>query len=160
MEVLKIGLVGVGGMGSVHYHNFKEISDCAVTAVVGSSQRVKDTAASWGLPCYPSITEMVANEDIDIVDICTPTFTHHDLVMESLKCKKHTICEKPIALSYADAKEMLDEAEKQGVQLYIAQVLQFTKEVGFLREAVKSGEFGKPLDAYFERLSACPRGRK
>ncbi len=160
MEVLKIGLVGVGGMGSVHYHNFKEIEGCAVTAVVGSSQRVRDTAAGWGLPCYPSISEMVEKEDIDIVDICTPTFTHHDLVMESLGCKKHTICEKPIALSYADAKEMLDEAEKQGVQLYIAQVLQFTKEVGFLREAVSSGEFGKPLDAYFERLSACPNWAK
>ena len=111
MDVLKIGLVGVGGMGSVHYHNFKEIEGCAVTAVVGSSQRVRDTAAGWGLPCYPSISEMVANEDIDIVDICTPTFTHHDLVMESLKCKKHTICEKPIALSFNDAKEMLDEKD-------------------------------------------------
>ena len=157
MDILKIGLVGVGGMGAVHYHNFKEIEGCAVTAVVGSSQRVKDTAAKWGLPCYPSITEMVNACDIDVVDICTPTFTHDDLVMESLKCKTHTICEKPIALSYADALEMLDESEKQGVQLYIAQVLQFTKEVGFLREAVKSGEFGQPLDAYFERLSACPQ---
>ena len=160
MKELKIGLVGVGGMGAVHYANFAEIENCRVAAVVGSSQRVKDTAAKWGVPAYASITEMVADCDIDIVDICTPTYTHHDLVLEALKLKKHTICEKPIALSYADAKEMLDEAEKQGVQLYIAQVLQYTKEVEYLRQAVESGCFGKPLDAYFERLSACPQWAK
>lgn len=156
MEKLKIGLVGVGGMGSVHYANFKEIADCEVTAIVGHSSRAKQTAEKWGVPCFATITEMVNSVEIDVVDVCTPTYMHHDMVMESLKLKKNTICEKPIALSYADAKEMLDEADRQGVHLYIAQVLQYTKEVEILREAVKSGEFGKPLDACFERLSACP----
>ena len=156
MKNIRIGLVGAGGMGKVHYVNYQKIEGCEVAAIVGHSPRTESTAKEWGVPCFASITDMVNNCDIDIVDICTPTYMHHDMVMESLGCKKNTICEKPIALSYNDAKEMLDEAEKQGVQLYIAQVLQFTKEVGFLREAVKSGEFGKPLDACFERLSACP----
>ena len=79
------------------------------------------------------------------------------MVMESLGCGKDTICEKPIALSLKDAKEMLEKAEKQGCMLYIAQVLQFTKEVEILRRTVESGVYGKPLDACFERLSACPR---
>lgn len=156
MQTLKIGLVGVGGMGGVHYANFKELPDCEVAAIVGHSARAKETADKWGIPCFATITDMVNAVDIDIVDICTPTYMHHDMVMESLKAKKNTICEKPIALSLKDAKEMLDEAEKQGVHLYIAQVLQYTKEVGILRETVKSGEFGKPLDACFERLSVCP----
>lgn len=160
MKTLRIGLAGVGGMGSVHYANFKEIDGCEVAAVVGTSERVKETAEKWGVPCFESITAMVSECEIDVVDICTPTYTHHDLVMESLRLKKNTICEKPIALSFADAKEMLDEAKKQGVHLYVAQVLQYTKEVGILREAVRSGEFGKPLDACFERLSACPRWAK
>ena len=156
MEVLKIGLVGVGGMGNVHYLNLKEIDNCEVAAIVGHSQRAKETAEKWGISCFSTITEMVNSTDIDVVDICTPTYMHHDMVMESLKLKKNTICEKPIALSAKDAKEMLDEADKQGVHLYIAQVLQYTKEVEILRKAVASGEFGKPLDACFERLSTCP----
>lgn len=160
MKTLKIGLVGVGGMGSVHYANYKEIAGCEVAAVVGHSARAKQTAEKWGVPCFDTITAMVNAVDVDVVDICTPTYTHHDMVMESLACKKNTICEKPIALSYNDAKEMLDEADRQGVHLYIAQVLQYTKEVGFLRRAVESGEFGKPLDACFERLSACPNWAK
>src|SRR5699024_4957384 len=77
--------------------------------------------------------------------------------MESLDCGKDTICEKPIALSLKDAKEMLDKAEQKDCMLYIAQVLQFTKEVEILRRTVESGVYGKPLDACFERLSACPR---
>lgn len=157
MKTMNIGLVGVGGMGSVHYANYQQLKDCQVVAVCGSSQRTKDTAAEWCVPCYPSITEMVREAEIDIVDICTPTYMHHDMVMESLSCGKDTICEKPIALSLKDAKEMLDEAKKGNCNLYIAQVLQFTKEVQYLRDAVKSGEYGKPLDAYFERLSACPQ---
>ncbi len=157
MKELKIGLVGVGGMGKVHYANFREVEGCRVAAVCGSSQRARKTAEEWDIPCFDSITAMVNGCDIDVVDICTPTYMHHSMVMESLGCQKHTICEKPIALSLKDAREMLAEAEKQGVQLYIAQVLQFTKEVEILREAVQSGRYGKPLDAYFERLSACPR---
>ncbi len=160
MKTMNIGLVGVGGMGSVHYANYKEIEGCRVAAVCGGSKRARETAEKWGLPCYPSIREMVENCDIDIVDICTPTYLHHDMVMESLDCGKDTICEKPIALNLKDAKEMLDEAEEKGCRLYIAQVLQFTKEVEILRRTVESGVYGKPLDACFERLSACPRWAK
>ena len=157
MKTMKIGLVGAGGMGNVHYANYREISDCKVVAVCDAAPRARDVAAQWGVPLYATIAEMVKGEEIDIVDICTPTFMHHDMVMEALSLGKNIICEKPIALSAADAREMLDTAKRQGCQLYIAQVLQFTKEVQFLRQAVESGEYGKPLDAYFGRLSACPR---
>ncbi len=160
MKTMNIGLVGVGGMGRVHYMNYLQLEGCRVAAVCGRSERVRATAKEWGVPCYDTITQMVSACPIDIVDICTPTYMHHDMVMESLKNKKDTICEKPIALNLADAREMLDEAERQDCRLYIAQVLQFTKEVRFLREAVESGEYGRVLDACFERLSACPRWAK
>ena len=156
-QALNIGLVGVGGMGKVHHANYQMLPDCRVAAVVGASPRAKATAAEWGVPCFDTITAMAAGCGIDVVDICTPTYTHHDLVLEALACGRHVICEKPIALSAADAREMLAEAQKRGLGLYIAQVLQFTKEVEALKRVVESGEYGKPLDACFERLSACPK---
>ena len=157
METVRIGLVGTGGMGKVHFANFAEIEGAEVVAACGTSQKSRDTAAEWGIPCFDSIEQMVAATDIDIIDICTPTYMHHSMVMQSLACGKDTIVEKPIALSFADAKEMLDEAERRGRHLYVAQVLQFTKEVEILRHVVESGELGKPLDGVFERLSACPK---
>ncbi len=154
---LKIGLVGVGGMGKVHYANYQMIPNCRVAAVCGTSERGKAAARQWDVPCFDTIRAMAETCDLDVVDICTPTYTHHNLVLEALGCGCHVICEKPIALSTADAREMLDEAQNRGRGLYIAQVLQFTKEVRALREVVAGGEYGKPLDACFERLSACPQ---
>lgn len=157
VNMLKIGIVGAGGMGTVHHSNYEYIDDCKVVAVVGRSQKDKENAAQWNLPLYDTITEMVEKEEVDVVDICTPTFLHKAHVMESIGLGKHAIVEKPIALTYQDAKEMLEYADAKGVLLFVAQVLQFTKEIEVLRKLVSSEEYGKPLDAYFERLSACPK---
>lgn len=154
--MLKIGLVGAGGMGTVHYQNYRHVEDCEVKAVVGEGERDRENAARWGLPAYPSIGAMLEAEEIDVVDICTPTFLHKTHVMESLSHGKDTIVEKPAALSRADAAEMFELAEAKGCGLYVAQVVQFTKEIGYLREFVRQETYGKPLDAVFERLSACP----
>ncbi|MEM1484498.1 Gfo/Idh/MocA family oxidoreductase [Oscillospiraceae bacterium PP1C4] len=155
--MVQIGIVGAGGMGTVHYSNYAHIEDCKVAAIVGKSEQDKKNAALWGIPLYEDIKSMVNHEQIDVVDVCTPTFLHKQHVMESLAHGKHTITEKPIALCKKDAQEMFALAKEKGVQLLVAQVLQFTKEVAVLRELVQSGEYGKPLDAYFERLSAAPK---
>lgn len=157
MKNLRIGIVGGGGMGRVHFANWQVVENASVVALCDTAPSAADTAAQWGVPLYRSITQMVQECDLDAVDICTPTFLHHDMVMESLNLGMDTICEKPIALHYADAKEMLDTAQAKGCHLYIAQVLQFTKEIQALRQLVKSEEYGKVLDASFERLSAAPR---
>lgn len=154
MSNLRIGLVGSGGMGKVHYANWKEVEGARVVALCSGSA----TSSQWdGLPVYPTLSQMAAAEQLDAVDICVPTYLHHDFVMEALELGLHVICEKPIALSYAQAKEMLDKAEAVGKHLYIAQVLQFTKEIQALHKLVSGGEYGKVLDASFERLSACPQ---
>lgn len=155
MKTLKIGIVGSGGMGRCHFANWKAIAGTEVGALCGNSPGAQAAAKDWGLPLYPSITAMAPH--VDVVDICTPTFLHHDMVLESLSLGKDTVCEKPIALSTADAREMLDAAEANGCHLYIAQVLQFTKEIQVLHKLVETEEYGKVLDACFERLSACPR---
>ncbi len=157
MKRIRVAIVGTGGMGKVHYANYQYLPEYEVAAVCDKAPASVHLAEEWGIPHFSGISEMLNAVDIDLVDICTPTFLHHDMVMESLSHGKNTITEKPIALSLKDAREMLDEAEKKGCLLFVAQVLQFTKEVGYLRDAVRSGVYGKPLDAYFERLSACPR---
>lgn len=154
---MRIGIVGAGGMGTVHHSNYARIEGCRVAAVVGKSRQDRARAEEWGLPMYGSVAGMAAGEEIDLVDICTPTYLHKQQAMESLALGKHTIVEKPAALRRSDAEEMFALAEKKGVQLYVAQVLQFTNETAVLRDLVRGGEYGRPLDAFFERLAACPR---
>jgi len=154
--MINIGIVGAGGMGTVHHSNYLHLDGCAVTGVVDPSPAGRERAAQWGVPCYESITDLVEAGGVDVVDICTPTFLHRDNVMESLSLGKTTIVEKPCALTRADAEAMFALAEEKGVNLYVAQVLQFTREVEVLRKLVREGAYGRPLDAVFQRLSARP----
>lgn len=155
--MIKVGLVGAGGMGVVHYNNYKEIEGCSVVAVVGKSDNDIQKSKEWNIPCFRSITEMIENAEVDVVDICTPTFLHYEQVMESLSLGKDTIVEKPIALKSSQAKEMIEKAKEKECHLYVAQVVQFTKEIQILKELVRTKKYGKVMDAYFERLTACPK---
>lgn len=155
--MIKIGLAGAGGMGTVHRTSFSYIDDAEVVAVVGASEQDASKAREWGLPMFGSISDMLVSADVDIVDICTPTYLHADGIGEAVSFGKPVITEKPMTLSLRDAKAAYEAAEGAGVWIYVAQVLQFYRQSEILRELVKSGEYGKPLDAYFTRLSACPR---
>lgn len=155
--MIRIAIVGSGGMGKVHYHNYTHIPGCEVAALVGVTEQSREAAAEWGLPLYADIQSMARSEQVDVVDVCTPTYMHKEHVMEGLSQGLHAITEKPVALHRADAEAMYELADRQGKQLFVGQVLQFTKEVELLHSLVQGGEYGAPLDAYFERLAACPR---
>lgn len=154
--MLRIAIVGAGGMGTVHHSNYAHVENCRVQALVGVSAQDARRAEEWKLPLYPSIEALLAAEDIDVVDICTPTFLHKQQALEALGAGKHVIVEKPIALHRKDAEEMYACAKANAALLFVAQALQFTKEISLLHALVTSGEFGKPLDAFFQRLTACP----
>jgi predicted dehydrogenase len=155
--MIRIAIVGTGGMGTVHYNNYTHIEGCQVAALVGITPQSRECSEQWGVPLYADIRSMARDVQVDVVDVCSPTFLHKEHVLEALSLGMHAITEKPVALHKSDAEEMFDLAEKQGKLLFVAQVLQFTKEIEVLRELVQGGEYGKALDAHFERLSACPR---
>jgi predicted dehydrogenase len=158
--MIKIGIVGLGGMGTVHYHNYQYIDNCKVAAAVCNSENSKNKSKEFGIIPYENIESMVKNENIDVIDICLPTYLHKDYVMEALNFHKHVIVEKPIALHAKDAEEIFDLAEKNDLLLFVGQVVQFTKESEILKDIVKNQTYGKPLDGYFKRLSASPKWTK
>ena len=100
---------------------------------------------------------MLRDPEIEVCDICTPTFLHKPLAMAALEAGRHVICEKPLALHKKDAEEMFRLAKEKKVRLFVGQVLQFSPPARVLHEIVESGRYGKMLDAQFLRLSACPR---
>jgi len=152
----KIAIVGAGGMGTVHYNNYLQIEKAEVRAVVGPSGADKKQAEKWGIKIYPDIKELLVSEEIDLVDICTPTFLHVEHALQALNAGKNVIIEKPIALHREDADRIFALADEKKSQVYVGQVLHFTREVEILKEAVKSKTYGRILDAYFTRLTAAP----
>ena len=153
---MNIGIVGVGGMGTVHYHNYLHLDGCTVTGAVTYTAKDEQQTDQWGVPHFSSIEEMVEKANVQVVDICTPTFLHKEHVCQALQAGAHVIVEKPCALSSADAQARFDLARRCRRHLYVAQVLQFSREIEVLRRLVEEQPYGKPLDAFFQRLSACP----
>ena len=154
--MIKVGIVGTGGMGTVHYHNYRHLEDCEVAGVVTRSPAGKAKAAEWGVPSFDTVQALVESTGADVVDVCTPTYLHKTHVSQALEAGAHVIVEKPCALTRADAQAMFGLARARGRHLYVAQVLQFSREVEVLRRLVEEGTYGRPLDALFQRLSARP----
>ena len=118
----------------------KPLADRVVIKLVEAEEKTKSgiilTGSAKEKPEVAEVVE-VGPGGVAVVDICTPTFLHRDNVMESLSLGKTTIVEKPCALTRADAEAMFALAEEKGVNLYVAQVLQFTREVEVLRRLGK-----------------------
>ncbi len=150
-------LIGLGGMGKVHFINTRELGMVKIAAAVGSSDADKAASDSFSIPYYGSVEEALsAHPEITVADITTPTFTHADLAMKAIMHGLDVIVEKPVALKKSDAERIFSLAEEKGVRVYPAHVLRYTKEYSYLIDAVHSGRFGAVTDAAFSRMSAWP----
>ena len=98
---------------------------------------------------------MAREEGLELIDICTPTYLHYEQVKEALEwCS--VICEKPLAFTAREAKDLFETAKRRGHHLYVAQVLRFFPEYQVLRKRVLDGSCGRMLDGSFWRLSVRP----
>ena len=102
---------------------------------------------------FASYDELVNN--VDIVDICTPTATHKPLVLTAAKAGKHVICEKPIALTFEDAQAMIEAC--RGVRFFIGMVLRFFPQYRAAKQLVAAGRIGKPGVLRLKRVSYVPQ---
>lgn len=154
--MLNIGMVGSGGMGTVHINNYAQIEGCKVAAICDARSDAKKQAEEIGAAYYADIDEMLESAKLDVVDICTPTFLHFEHAAKALRSGRHVICEKPLTLKSEHAIELYNIAQERKRQLFVGQVLQFAPTTAVLRDLVESGEYGKVLDAQFLRLSTAP----
>lgn len=169
--MVRIGIVGVGFMGRIHYLAAQHLKGAKVTAVC-SRDKAK-LAGDWsatrgnfgpepgrvdltGVKKYESYDAMLADPEIDLIDVCNPTNLHPEFAVAALKAGKHVLVEKAIALQPAQADAMLAAAKAAGKLLMVAHVLPFFPEFRFAADAVRSGRYGKLLGAHFTRVIAKP----
>lgn len=105
---------------------------------------------------YLDWEEMLDKEDVDMVDVCVPTYLHAPVAMGALKKGCHVISEKPMALSYETCCEMVKTAKECGKKFMIAQCLRFGADYKYLKQLVEEGTFGAVKTGYFHRLSVPP----
>ena len=105
---------------------------------------------------YTDYNELIADPDVDLVDICLPTQKHKDVVMAAIAAGKPVLVEKPIAVSLDDAREMVEAAATANVPLYVAHVLPFMPEFQYAAEAIRFSTHGKLLGGHLRRVITPP----
>ncbi len=147
---LNIAVVGGGFMGKAHSNAWKTAGkffemeyEPVLKVSVDSNEAVKGFADHWGYEEFSTkFDEVIARKDIDVVDICTPTFTHKELAVKAANAGKHVFCEKPCAITYAEAKEMLEAAKKAGVVHYLNHNYRRVPAVAYAKQMIEEGKLG------------------
>jgi predicted dehydrogenase len=169
--MIRIGLVGVGFMGWIHWLAARKLKNAKVVAIC--SRDAKKRAGDWrgirgnfgppgeqvnlkGIQAYAELDELLDDPNIDMVDICSPTHLHPEQASQALRAGKHVLVEKAISLTAKQADAMLASARKAGKLLMVAHVLPFVPEYAFAAAAIQSGEYGKLLGAQFLRVISKP----
>jgi predicted dehydrogenase len=109
-----------------------------------------------GLALYDDFAAMLADPQVDLIDLCVPNDLHGRMAIQALKAGKPVLVEKPIALTIGEADAMVAAAQEAGKPLMVAQVLPFVPEFAFALEAVESGRYGSLRAAHFTRVISRP----
>ena len=169
--MVNVGIAGLGFMGMIHYLAYQKVRGAKVRAIcekdperlAGDWRSIKGNFGPQGkkmdlsgVAQYGELEEMLADPDLDLIDVCLPPSMHARTVVGALKSGKHVLSEKPIALVADDAKLMVRTAEQAGKMLMIAHVLPFVPEYRFAYRTITSGKYGRLLGGHFNRVISDP----
>lgn len=159
-------------MAATHLRAYQKVAGAQIAALCSPSGRHLDgdftTVAGnintgdplkldmTDIAAFRDFNEMLAQGNLDAVDICAPTAAHRSLAIAALEAGKHVLCEKPFARTSLEAKEMVAAAQKANRILMPAMPLRFWPQWAWLREAIRNNEFGKTLGARFRRVAEPP----
>lgn len=143
---VRIGIVGAGFIGRIHYNAYKKVNEAQVTAVADKRKEyARQLADSTDIRVYSSLDEMLAGEQLDVLDVCLPTALHKKAVLAGCRVGLDIIVEKPFALNLDDIDEMIEGAEKCNCRLMVAHVCRFIPEYIFARSIIEEENLGRPL---------------
>ena len=152
---MRVGIVGVGSMGTTHAAGWAETP----AEITGFAAETRGEAAALAgqhdTKVFSSLEEMLPK--VDVVDICSPTHLHYEMALKAAAAGKHIVCEKPLARTTRQAREIVNACHKAGVQLLVAHVVRFFPEYALAHAAVVDGQIGKPGVIRLHRGSYRPK---
>jgi predicted dehydrogenase len=154
--MIKVGLVGYGFMGHMHAQCYEAAG--GKVAAVADVEPEKRKEAEEKLKCFtfPGLQDLLETVDVDLVDVCTPTYLHEEIVTAAAAGGKNIMCEKPMSLTVKSCDRMIKAARKAGVKFMVGQVIRFWPEYRIIKEIVDSGVYGRAEWASARRLSPPP----
>ena len=153
--MLKVALVGVGGISGAHIPAWNNMEDAELVALCDIRPQQMERYPEQRH--YTDFDELLENEQIDILDICLPTYLHADFAVKALNKGIHVLCEKPISLNAEDVQRVYRAAAENGVWFMVAQVLRFWPEYEVLKALYDQKTYGALLSGSMTRLGCYPK---
>jgi len=152
MKQLRIGMIGYKFMGKAHSNAYRSLPmffpkalKPEMSVICGRNTEALAEAATqlgWS-DCVTDWKDLIAREDVDLIDINAPSNAHKEIALAAAKAGKHIFCEKPLALTLADSREMLQAAEDAGVTHMVGFNYRFSPAVRLAKKLVESGRLGE-----------------
>ncbi len=142
---VRVGVLGAGAWAEfAHLPGYKRDPRCELVAIADPHiERAREFAARFEIPnAYGSHEELVAREDIDMVDVCTPSATHFDLSWAALGAGKHVLCEKPVAYHYKDTLRAAALAKQMGVKTKLGFTFRYSPAMRYMKQLIDEGFVG------------------
>lgn len=170
--MIRVGLIGAGFVGRNHFNQYEKLADRACVVAIcdadadrragdwskvgGNLADVQGTKRNLGtIQPYTQWQQLLADPDVDMVDICAPTFLHRDITVAALKAGKHVLCEKPMAISVQQCDEMIAAAQP-ACRFMIAQCVRFWPEYVWLKRMFEAGTYGRLRALDLRRQAGVP----
>jgi predicted dehydrogenase len=147
MRKAKVAIIGTGFMGRTHGEQLKRLGNVELAAIAGLTDKMaQDLGAVLGVErTTGDYKSLLADPGIDAVHVLTPNALHAPMSIEALKAGKAVLCEKPLAMSSKEAREMLDLAESKGLPHCVNHNLRYYPVVQQIRQMIAAGELGEIL---------------
>jgi UDP-N-acetylglucosamine 3-dehydrogenase len=133
--MIKVGVVGLGFMGSAHARVYNQLKECELVAICDSNREKKQLAKMYNCRFYEDFKNFL-REDLDAISVCTPTSMHNDVVVEALENGSDVLVEKPLANNLRNGEKMVEKATKTKRLLVVGYIERFNPAVSKLKEAV------------------------
>src|SRR5699024_1594542 len=158
-DKLKVGIIGCGGIANgKHLPSLKKLEQVELAAFCDIVvERAEKAAVQYGnenAAVYENYQELLEDESIDVIHVCTPNNSHAEISIAALESGKHVMCEKPMAKTSEEAKRMVEAAERTGKKLTIGYNNRFRPDSQYMNRVCERGELG---EVYFAKAHAIRR---
>lgn len=146
MAQVGTAIIGCGKVGNIHAHVLKSLDESNFVAVFDvEPARAQSLAAQYEVNAYSDLQEMLTNPDVQMASICTPHFTHPELVVACAEVGVHALVEKPMAVDLKGCDLAISAAERAGITLGVVSQRRFYEPVQRMKEAIEGGKIGQPI---------------
>ncbi|REE66714.1 putative dehydrogenase [Paenibacillus taihuensis] len=159
MTKARIGIIGCGGIANgKHLPSLAQVKEAEIAAfcdiIVEKAEQAKANYGTEDAKVYTDYKELLKDGSIDVIHVCTPNDSHAVISIDALEAGKHVLCEKPMAKTAADARLMLEAAQRTGKKLSIGYNNRYRADSRYLKQICEEGELG---EIYFAKAHAIRR---